>query len=138
MFADVLFSTEGLVIIGALLSALTVVIGILWKRGEADKAAMLKEKDDQINSWKQIAKDGNKTLGKVVDTLPADKIVKALPLEPVHAESSSPPTKAQKDTAELATERALLTAHKLSLGIRAAPELKGTQPETFQAGRTTQ
>lgn len=137
MFADVSFTTEGIVVISALGAVLIAVIGILWRRSEADNGALIKELRNQVDSWKSVSKGANVTASAAIDLIPADRIVRAAPVPPVVAESSSPPTESQKATAELATERALLEANKLTLGILPEPEKAGTTPETHQAGRPT-
>lgn len=104
MLADITLSTETTVVVGALLSALVVAIGVLYR---AFTVELLSERD----SWRGMAKDA---IEKYEQAIAAGKIKsvrqKVPDLAPVVGEHSSPLTKKQIESADMATWRARLTA----------------------------
>lgn len=138
MLADVMFTTEGLVIIGALLTALVGAIGILWKVLQDNHTARLADKDanfallladkekqlalqtQETNSWKQIGAEAVVNLRKAANAKRAAAGEAAMEvLVPVVEEHSSPATPQQIATAELQTVRAALVAVTKDLGLPA-------------------
>lgn len=110
LFSDVTFSTEGLVIIGALLTALVGAIGIVFRLLQSSHDARIRDKDDQIRSYRGIAVEAVAVAESYVNVA---RIAKGKPpttiLAPVIPEHNSPPTDAQQATADLASLRARLT-----------------------------
>lgn len=128
MFADVTFTTEGMVVIGGLLATLVGAIVYLDKQRMAAKDERLAE----MKSYKEIANEAVLALEAKVNEERAAKgqnLTKII--APVVPEHSSPVTMQQQDTADLQTIRARITAASLELGLppreAAAPESKGSE-----------
>lgn len=138
MFADVVFTTETMVVVSALVLGLCGVVAKLYLNLRADHDARLKEKDEQISSWKQMTKEATSNLERaaIIYGPKADPKQVPIPLvAPVVAEHSSPVTPSQEATAEMATERAKLVAATLKLGLHARPPSSEKGPEAFLPGR---
>lgn len=107
-------TTEAMTIIGVVVGALVAAITFLF-RGWI--AALQADRD----SWKHMAEEGVEDLEKVAKRERARNghgpVKKAIPVAAVVPEASSPPTKQQKETAEVQTMRARLVAAKLDLGL---------------------
>ncbi len=128
IFADVTFSTEGMVVITGLLVSLIGAITFLFKLYAASKDAQIAEMKSQRDVYFEMVKEANSALESKIDEIfkiTSKKMVKRV--VPVVPEHSSPVTQAQIDTANMQTERARLTASTLALGLppRDCVELDG-------------
>lgn len=114
LIADISFSTEGAVVIGALLTALSTAVVFMFRQ-------VLAAKDERLNemkSYKEIAAEAIIALeAKVNEERQAAGKKDFKKLAPVVAEHSSPVTPEQQNTAELQTMRARITAATLALGL---------------------
>lgn len=129
-FADVSFSTESVVAIGALLAALASAVGYVFRlliKAKDDQIALALEKSEK-KSYQQMLEEALAIIETRIATKLADK-PGVKPLAAVVPESSSPPTPEQKSVAELQTARAKLTAAALALGVppREAGKPPGSQ-----------
>jgi hypothetical protein len=139
VLADVVFTTEGIVTIGALLSATTGAVVYVFRlllaekdtaraaaaaaatieleRAKAEGATRLKDKEDASKSYKEIAAEAVAALEKKAE----ERLGSALPakIAPVVPEHSSPVSVAQQEAADLQTLRARVTAATLALGLPA-------------------
>lgn len=114
--ADVTLSTEAIVMIGALLSALTVTVSVLFKMLIATKDAQLQDEKIQRRAYQDVAEEAVNILDERVTThLRETGQPVVASIAPVIPEHSSPATIQQVKTAEFATLRARLVANKLAL-----------------------
>lgn len=116
VLSDVTLSTEAIVMIGALLSALTVSISVLFRMLIAAKDAQLQEEKAHRQAYQDVAEEAvsilsDRVAAHLLET-GQDPVTEVAPVIPEH---SSPVTKKQADTALFATLRARLTAAKLAL-----------------------
>lgn len=131
MFADVVLSTESLVLMSGMGSVLTGAIYALYRsqvtNHELQIAAMKAQYDaqitdlkDQRKSYQEIADESTRALEYKVNELRGKKgkppTLKVAPIVPEH---SSPVSETQQATADLQTIRARLTAAVLELGLPA-------------------
>lgn len=128
--ADVLFSTEGLVIISGMLLALTGAIGVMFKLLQDNYNARLADKDKQLvqqiqeaNSWKQIGTSAVINLRKAANAkrLTEGRILLE-DIADVVPEHNSLTTDEQQRAAYMASIRANLVASTLDLGLAARVE----------------
>ena len=112
-FAEVNISTEGVVVIGVLLAALSSAVGVLFKLA-------IKTKDEQLAVWKSLAGEAISVTEVAADRERRRKgLGPAVRKADVEPESNSPPTEKQQETADAATQRARLVAARLDLGVKA-------------------
>jgi len=127
ILADVAFSTEGLVIVSGLLTALAGAVALLFRQLIASKDAELKAANSRADSYYEMAEEAIANLESAVNE---KRALQGLPVSPVVpaviAEHNSPTTLAQQRTADLQTMRARLVAATAALGLpareAAAPE----------------
>lgn len=118
MVADVVFSTEGLAIIGILLSALVGAVTMLFKLLIAAKdqaySSKLAELESVKKSYQEIAAEAVKS---AVDTTNFYRAKEGKPpvllVAPVISESHSPSTLIQREVAAIQTLRATVAQVKL-------------------------
>lgn len=124
LFADVTFSTEGIVVITGLLGALAAAIGVLWRQ-------VMRAKDEKAEIFKSLAEEAVASVESAGNT---ERKRKGLPARKRKAdvvpESNSPPTEEQKETADAATLRARLVAARKDLGIK--PRKAGDDPSDVE------
>lgn len=115
---DVVLSAPALVVIGALLTAMSGAIGFLFRTLMSVKDSQLETMKSERDSYKEIADDAVGTLEAKVNL---DRQAKDEPpfkvVVPVVPEHNSPVTQKQKDAAHLATLRARFTAVTKALGF---------------------
>lgn len=110
IIADVTFSTEGMVVITGLIGSLAGVVGYLFR---LLYAGMMADRD----SWRQMYFKAMEftellaTQNRALAGRPAPPQIAA-----VVPEQSSPPTRQQIQTADIATERAKLAAVEKEIG----------------------
>lgn len=118
VLADVSFTTEGILVIGGLLTFLAGAIGYIFRllMQANDALVKLAAEKSQTKSFKDMLEDAM----LILETRNAAKgIVAPKPLVAVVPQSNSPPTEEQKATAEIATAQARMTAIKLAMGLPA-------------------
>lgn len=118
------FTTEGIAVIGLLLSALGGVVVYVHKLLMETQAARIKAVEVERDNWKALGMEAATVTLKAANNARAQRGQEPLqPLAAVVPEHNSPVTKAQIDTAEMATARATIVAATLDLGIdpRALP-----------------
>lgn len=132
LFADVTFSTEGIVIIGGLLSALVGALIFIFKllmQVQKEKFELaLSQKEDSRKSYKEIAEEAVAAAEKRIGS-------KVPPLAAVVSEHHSPPTEEQKAAAELQTLRARVTAVTHAAGL--PPRTSGEPGEETEPAAET-
>lgn len=111
MLAAVDFSIEEIAIIGFIVGPMGIAMGIVYRQ-------IIANYESQIKSLNEIASTAVAHLeGAANMARKKDGRANFKPLAPVKAEHSSPVTKAQQRTADLATVRARLTAAVLDIGL---------------------
>ena len=111
MLADLTVNTETMAVISLVVGGLTGVIGMLFRL----YVAQVKEERD---TWKKLADGAVSNLEYAANVQRKKAGMSPLTeLAPVVPEHSSPTSKRQEETAEMATMRARLTAAVLSLGL---------------------
>ena len=134
VLADISFTTEGMVAIGALLSALVTAVVTLHRTLMASKDKHIEEMRDQRDSYKEIATEAVSAMEVGVNAKRAGRGFGPTPHVPaVVPEHNSPTTRKQQDTADLQTMRARLTAATLELGLPARVA-GGEAPEAASEG----
>lgn len=120
IFADVTFSTEGIVVISGLLVALSgalVFMFKLYQRVMDERAAVL---ENRCKSYESIGIEAVRALEmKVRRDMIKDGKTPLAPVVAVVGEHNSEMTPNQRATADLATLRARVTAAKLAAGLPA-------------------
>lgn len=120
MLLAMTMDTESIVAVGAVLSATTGALVVIFRLLMTAKDTRIQQLEAEVLSYKEIAKEAVGGMEAV-----ADRHAKALgkqrvaPLAPVVPEHSSPTTMAQQAIAELQTTRARLVAATLELGLPA-------------------
>lgn len=132
LFSDVTFSTEGIVVISALLSALVGALVFIFKllmQSQNDKFELaIKQSEDARKSYKQIAEEAVAVAEKRIGS-------KVPPVAAVVSEHNSPPTEEQKAAAELQTLRARVTAVTKAAGL--PPRTSGEPGEETESTAET-
>lgn len=120
LLADVTLSTEGLLIIGTLVTALAGAVGGLFKMLMVSHERELKDVKESRQSYKAMADEATDKL-VAVSVRQARSEGRTMPaaLAAVVPEHSSPTTERQQDVADQQTIRAKLVAASLSLGLPA-------------------
>ena len=146
LFSDVVFSTESIVVVSALLTTLTGATVYIFK-------LLIKSKDDQI-ALKEKEAEREATANRQLITMQmanqattnleivAAQYLAALgrpvvePIVPVVPKHTSPTTKVQREEAELQTMQARITAATLALDLpaRKATAMESVEDAAFRIG----
>lgn len=118
VIADVVFSTEGMIVISALVAALATAVGALFKMLMISHARELADMKEQRDSFREIGAEATDKLVLVsIEKAKRDGKTIIPALAAVVPEHNSPTTQKQQEAAELQTMRAKLTAATLQLGL---------------------
>ena len=120
LLADVLISTEAMVVVATIVGALGGATTLLFKMVIDNRSAELKAMEGDRNSWKEMALESMERLDQAVAKHRKEShrpTPPVLPVAPIVPEHSSPITTQQQETADIGTARAKLVAATLALGL---------------------
>lgn len=119
MLADITVNTETMVVVSAVVGALATAIVFLFGLVISGLRSQLADANADTASWMQMAKEA---MGNLEIASAKIRSLTGAPQPPaliaVVPEQSSPPTKQQESTADIATMRARLVAANLNLELQ--------------------
>lgn len=122
ILAEVTFSTEGIVVIGTLLTALAGAVAVLFKMLTANRDAEIVALKANAASWEEMAKELGINIEKAVNRKrAAEGLAPFEVIKPIVPEHSSPVTMQQQSTADIGTMRARLVAAAKELNLPQRP-----------------